>query len=63
MSDNPKNPKEYVFGDVSIPAGGHVVIYAKGKGAAVQTEGSELSCAFGISKNGDAVYLLSLIHI
>ena len=57
LSNNPKNPKSYVFGDVSIPAGGHIVVYAKGKGASAQAEGSELSCAFGISKDGDSVYL------
>lgn len=57
LSSNPKNPKSYVFGDVSIPAGGHIVVYAKGKGASAQTEGSELSCAFGINKEGDSVYL------
>ena len=59
LSDKPKNPKRFVFGDVTIPAGGCVVVYACGKGAAVKTEGSELCCDFGVGKEGDSIYLFS----
>ena len=57
LTTNPKNPASYVFGDVTIPAGGYIVVYAKGSGADVKTDGSELCCDFGINKEGDSVYL------
>lgn len=57
LSNNPKNPQSFVFGDVTIGAGEYIIVYAAGKGAEQKTEGSELCCSFGINKDGDSVYL------
>lgn len=56
LSNNPNNPGKWVFPDVSVPAGGYLVVYASGLD---KTEGTELHTNFGISRDGDAVYLFS----
>ncbi len=56
LSNNPNNPGKWVFPDVSIPAGGYLVVYASELN---KTEGSELHASFAVSRAGDAVYLFS----
>lgn len=56
LSNNPNNPGKWVFPDVTIPAGGCLIVYASELN---KTEGSELHTNFAISRDGDAVYLFS----
>lgn len=56
LSDNPKNPAKWVFGDVTIPAHGFVVV--NGGSDTVSTQG-ELYCDFGLSRLGDSIYLFT----
>ena len=54
LSDNPKNPARWVFGDVTIPAGGFLVVFCTGENV---NAGGELHANLGLSNEGDSVYL------
>ena len=56
LSNNPNNPGKWVFPEVSIPAGGYLVVYAS---ELDKYEGNELHANFAISRDGDTVCLFS----
>lgn len=55
LSDNLKKLYKYTFPDITIPADGYLVVYFGNNNGVKQTD---VACTgFGISKNGDTVYL------
>lgn len=56
LSNNPGNPGKWYFPDVTVPAGGYIVVYASGLD---KNENGELHTNFGISRDGDSVYLFT----
>ena len=50
LTDNPKEPHKWTFPDVTIPAGGYLVVYA------TKAEGT-LCTGFGLSRSGDSLCL------
>lgn len=56
LSDNPKNPAMWQFPDVTIAAGGYLVVLATGNDV---RQGDRLETNFGISAAGDVVLLFS----
>ena len=57
LSDDPDRPGKWVFPDVSIDAGGYLVIFASGKDR-VDPRG-ELHASFRLSSDGEELYLYS----
>lgn len=54
LSDNPRDPHKWVFPEVTIPAGGYLVVYCE-SGASSFNE--PLSTGFGLSKWGETLLL------
>ncbi len=59
LSDDPKNPAQWTFPDVSIPGGGRLVVYASGKDRKPTTRGSRLHTNFKLSRSGEPLALYS----
>lgn len=57
LSNNAKNPAKWVFPDISLGAGQYLVVIASGKNVADPSKTLETS--FGISGDGDTVFLFS----
>ncbi|HWQ57470.1 MAG TPA: lamin tail domain-containing protein, partial [Clostridia bacterium] len=56
LSNNPNNPGKWYFPDVTIPAGGYLLVYAS---ELDKYEGGELHANFAVSRDGDIVCLFS----
>lgn len=56
LSDNANNLQKWTFPDVSIPAGGYLIVYASGKDRAVP--GSELHTNFSLAAGGEYLGLM-----
>ena len=57
LSKNPKNPAKWVFPDVTLGAGEYLVVLCTGNN--VKDPSATLQTNFGISKEGDTVYLFN----
>jgi hypothetical protein len=53
LSDDPDVPDKYVFPDVTLDAGGYLVVFASGK----TTTGPQLHVGFSLSGNGESLAL------
>lgn len=53
LSDDPNNPAQWVFPNVSIPAGQRLVVFASGKDRRSTTAGAKLHTNFGLSETGE----------
>jgi len=54
LTDNLKDPHKWTFPDVSIPAGGYIIVYA----AKYEGDAELLCTGFGLSKSGELLYLV-----
>jgi len=60
LSDNLKNPDKWTFPDISLPAGGYLVIYATGQPASSQAQtAGEIHAGFRLDDKGDELVLVS----
>ncbi|MFM1943857.1 MAG: hypothetical protein RI897_2839, partial [Verrucomicrobiota bacterium] len=59
LSDDPKNPAQWTFPNVSIPGGGRLVVFASGKDRKPTTRGSNLHTNFKLSRSGEPLALYS----
>lgn len=57
LSNNPKNPAKWEFGDIVIAPGEYFLVYASGLDR--RTDKNDLHTNFGVSSSGDAVYLFN----
>lgn len=53
LTDNDNNLVKWTFPDVSIPAGGYLVVFASGKDRHVNVPGNELHTNFSLSGGGE----------
>lgn len=56
LSDNPANPARWLFPEVTIEAGGYLVVYASGLD---KYENGELHTNFSVNADGESVYLFN----
>ena len=55
LSDNVRKLYKFTFPDVTIPAGGYLIVYAAENNGVEKTD--VICTGFGVSKNGDSLYL------
>lgn len=58
LSKNAKNPAKWVFPDVTLGAGEHIVVLASGKNV-TDTQKKNLETNFGLSGEGESLFLFS----
>ncbi|HAL73510.1 MAG TPA: hypothetical protein DCM45_00280 [Clostridiales bacterium] len=60
LSDNLKNPDKWTFPDITIAAGGYLLIYATGQPASPQAQAAgEIHAGFRLDDKGDELVLVS----
>jgi hypothetical protein len=59
LTDDPARPHQWVFPDVSLPAGGYLVVFASGKDRRPTTAGSRLHTNFKLGIEGEYLGLFS----
>lgn len=57
LTDSRSRPQKWAFPDLTVPAGGHVVVFASGKNRAVA--GQELHASFQLDPDGEYLALVS----
>lgn len=57
LSDSYESPFKWVFGDVTIPSGGFLIVWASSKDRPAVTNGNQLHTSFAISAGGEEVVL------
>lgn len=59
LSNNAKNPAKWVFPDVTLNAGEYLTVQASGKNVADAQKKNSLATNFGLSADGDVVFLFT----
>ncbi|MEA4869226.1 MAG: lamin tail domain-containing protein [Christensenella sp.] len=57
LSNNAKNPAKWVFPDITLDAGEYLTVLASGKNVADAQKKNNLETNFGLSSDGDVVFL------
>ena len=57
ITNDPNNPAKWVFPDVTVEAGGYLVVYASGLPVGDAQKKNQLDLTFSISSTGEALYL------
>ena len=57
LSNNAKNPAKWVFPDITLDAGEYLTVLASGKNVADAQKKNSLETNFGLSSDGDVVFL------
>jgi len=59
LSNNAKNPAKWVFPDITLEAGEYLTVLASGKNVSDAQKKNSLETNFGLSADGDVVFLFS----